>query len=178
MAPFRFAGDRRHSSARATLAEASAAALADISDRVGNVTLTRYERVAAVHAALDTGRYVEIRGDAGVGKSAVLKHFAEQTAAEARIIVLSPGRTTPRGWIAMRAVLAFDGTARDFLADLASDGGSVLFVDNLDLFGADERTTVVDLVREAANVPGLAVIATAQAQFRRRGGELAASGRA
>jgi len=65
---FRLAGDRRHSSARAALAEASRNALSDISDRVGDVMLTRHERVAAVHAALDSGRYVEIRGDAGVGK--------------------------------------------------------------------------------------------------------------
>jgi hypothetical protein len=90
---FRFAGERRYSSARAILAEASRHALADISDRVGDVILTRPERVAAVHASLDRDRYVEIRGDAGVGKSGVLKHFAEQIATEAPIIVLSPNRT-------------------------------------------------------------------------------------
>ena len=81
---FRFAGDRRYASARAILAEASRAALADIGDRVGDVMLTRHERVAAVHAALDDGRYVEIRGDAGVGKSGVLKHFAGQIATESK----------------------------------------------------------------------------------------------
>ena len=127
--------------------------------------LTRHERVAAVHAALDSGRYVEIRGDAGVGKSGVLKHFAEQIATEAPIIVLSPNRTIPRGWSAMRAVLGFDGTAHDLLTDLAADGGAVLFVDNLDFFDDEERSTVVDLVREAASVPGFAVIATARRNF-------------
>jgi hypothetical protein len=162
---FRLAGDRRHSSARAALAEASRNALADISDRVGDVMLTRHERVAAVHAALDTGRYVEIRGDPGVGKSGVLKHFAAQIATEARVVVLSPNRTTPNGWTAMRAVLGFDGTARDLLTDLAGDGGAILFVDNLDFFNDPERRTVVDLVREAASVPGFAVIATARRNF-------------
>lgn len=162
---FRFAGDRRYASARATLAEASGAALADIGDRVGDVMLTRHERVVAVHAALDDGRYVEIRGDAGVGKSGVLKHFAGQIATEAQVIVLSPGRSTPRGWAAMRAVLGFDGTARELLTDLAADGGAVLFVDNLDFFEHEERRTVVDLVREAADIPGFAVIATARRNF-------------
>jgi hypothetical protein len=162
---FRLAGDRRYSSARTTLAEAARHALADIDDRVGDVTLTRPERIAAVHAALDAGRYVEIRGDAGVGKSGVLKHFALQTAAESQVIVLSPGRVTPRGWTAMRAVLGFDGTARDLLTDLASDGGAILFVDSLDFFSGDERRTVVDLVREASSVPGLAVLATARRDF-------------
>ena len=118
-----------------TLAEASRNALADIGDRVRDVIfLMRHERIAAVRAALDSGRYVEIRGDAGVGKSAVLKHFAEQIATEARVVVLSPGRTTPQGWTAMRAVLGFDGTARDLLTDLAGDGSVILFVDNLDFF--------------------------------------------
>jgi hypothetical protein len=162
---FRLAGDRHSTSARATLAEASCNTLADIGNRVGDVMLTRHERVAAVHAALDSGRYVEIRGDAGVGKSGVLKHFAEQSAMEARVVVLSPGRTTPKGWTAMRAVLGFDGTARDLLTDLAGDGGAVLFIDNLDFFDDGERRTVVDLVREAASVPGFFVIVTARRNF-------------
>ena len=158
---FRFAGDRRYASVRATLAEASRVALADIGDRVGDIMLTRHERVAAVHAALDDGRYVEIRGDAGVGKSGVLKHFAGQIATESQVIVLSPGRSTPRGW----AVLGLDGTARELLTDLAADGGAVLFVDNLDFFEDEERRTVVDLVRAVASIPGFAVIVTARRNF-------------
>ncbi|HUZ95836.1 MAG TPA: hypothetical protein VMU57_13085, partial [Edaphobacter sp.] len=121
--------------------------------------------VNAIHAALDVGRYVEIRGDAGVGKSGLLKHFAEQTAMEAPVIVLSPNRTTPRGWTAMRAVIGFDGTACELLTDLAGDGAAILFIDNLDFFKEDERRTVVDLVREVSNVPGFAVIATARRNF-------------
>ncbi len=162
---FRLAGERRYKSARAALAEASRNALADIDDRVGGVMLTRHERVAAVHAALDSGRFVEIRGDAGVGKSGVLKHFAEQITSEAEVIVLSPQRTTPNGWTSMRADLGFDGTARELLTDLASDGGAILFVDSLDFFREKEQRTVVDLVREAASVPGIAVIVTARRGF-------------
>lgn len=162
---FRLAGDGRHSVARATLAEASRNALADIGDQVGDVILTRHERVAAVHTGLDRGRYVEIRGDAGVGKSGVLKHFAEQITTEAQAIVLSPGRTTPRGWTAMRADLRFDGTAHDLLSELAANGGGILFVDNLELFQDEERRTVVDLVREAASIRGFAVVTTARRTF-------------
>lgn len=159
---FRLAGERRYSTARAVLAEAARHALDDIADQVGGAKLTRHEFVTAIHAALDVGRYVEIRGDAGVGKSGLLKHFAEQTATEAPVIVLSPIRTTPRGWMAMRDVIGFDGTARELLTDLAGDGAAILFIDNLDFFKEDERTTVVDLVREVSNVPGFAVIATAR----------------
>jgi hypothetical protein len=162
---FRFSGDRRHSTARAALAEASRHALAEISDRVGHVMLTRHEHVAAVQAALDSGRYIEIRGDAGVGKSGVLKHFAEQIATEAPVVVLSPNRTTKNGWTAMRAELGFDGTARDLLIDLAGGGGAILFVDSLDFFSDAERRTIIDLVREAASIPDFAVIVTARSNF-------------
>jgi hypothetical protein len=60
----------------------------------------------------------------------------------------------------MRSVLGFDGTARDLLADLASTGAAILFIDNLDFFTDEERRTVVDLVRAASGVPGVSVVIT------------------
>ncbi|HEV2491946.1 MAG TPA: ATP-binding protein [Terriglobia bacterium] len=162
---FRLAEDRHNLPALAALAEASRNALADIDDRIAGAVLTRHERVASVHDALDQGRYLEIRGDAGVGKSVVLRHFAEQVSAEARIIALSPSRTVAKGWTVMCSVLNFDGTARELLSDLAASGGALLFIDSLDFYGEDERRTVIDLVREAAKVPGISVIATARRDF-------------
>jgi hypothetical protein len=134
-------------------------------DRIGAASLARTERVEAVNDALDHGRYVEIRGDAGVGKSGVLRQFAELLEAQARVVVLSPGRIPPRGWAAMRSQLGFNGTARELLGDLASDGGTALFIDNLDSFSDDEQRTVNDLVRAAADLPGISVVATARRNF-------------
>ncbi len=162
---YRFLGERRHATARAALAESSRLALADIRNRVGNVVLARQERVAATREALDRGRYVEVRGDAGVGKSGVLRQMAEAMQAESQVIVLSPGRCVPRGWTALRAQLGFDGTLRELLVELANDGGATIFVDNLDSFSTEERLTVVDVVREASVVPGVAVVATARREF-------------
>jgi len=162
---YRFLGERRHATARAALAESSRLALADIRNRVGNVVLARQERVAATREALDRGRYVEIRGDAGVGKSGVLRQMAEAMQAESQVIVLSPGRCVPRGWIALRAQLSFDGTLRELLVELANDGGATIFVDNLDSFSTEERLTVVDVVGEASVVPGVVVVATARREF-------------
>jgi hypothetical protein len=161
----RLAEDRRLINVRAAIAEASSQALADIDDRIGTSTLARTERVEAVHQALDQGRYVEIRGDAGVGKSGVLKHFAEIFSAEGRIIVLSPSRIQPRGWTSMRSALGFNGTARDLLGDLASDGGAAVFIDNLDAFSDEERRTVNDMMRAATEVPGISVVVTARRNF-------------
>lgn len=160
--PFRLAGERRHTSARRHLAEASDNALADIDDTVGGAVLLRHERLAEIRTAFDTGRYVEIRGTSGVGKSGLLKHLARQVSAESRLIVLSPVRTTPRGWSHMRAVIEFDGTASELLEDLAQSGSTILFIDNLNRFAEDERLTVIDLVRAASTVPGVFVVATAR----------------
>ena len=55
--------------------EASGQALADMVDCIGGTVLARTERVEAINEARDQGRYLEIRGDAGVGKSGVLKHL-------------------------------------------------------------------------------------------------------
>jgi len=162
----RVAGDRRLTDVRAAVAEASAQALADMVERTGGTCLARTERVEAINEARDQGRYLEIRGDAGVGKSGLLKHFAELFATEGRIVVLSPGRTQPHGWITMRGVLGFTGTARELLSDLASDGGAALFIDNLDSFNDDgERRTVNDLLRAASEVAGVTVLTTARRNF-------------
>lgn len=158
-------GNERQGEIRAAIAEASQHALADMEDRVGSTSIVRTERVEAVLAALDQGRYVEIRGDAGVGKSGVLKHFAGLSGVEGRIVVLSPGRTVRGGWTPMAAMLGFKGRARDLLSDLASDGGATLFLDNLDSFSDEERLTANDLVRAAAGVPGVSVVATARRNF-------------
>jgi hypothetical protein len=162
---YRFRGDLKHATARAALAEASRLALTDMHNRVGGVVLARQELVAATRAALDQGRYVEVRGDAGVGKSGVLRQMAEAMQAEGQIMVLSPERCVPRGWTALRAQLGFDGTLRELLVELANDGGATIFVDNLDSFSTEARLTVVDVVREASVVPGVSVIVTARREF-------------
>ena len=163
---FRLAGVRQYATTRLALAEASRHALDDINDQVGPASLFRTGLMNAVRSAVTQGRrYVEIRGDAGVGKSALLKHTAQQLATEAPIIMLSPRRTTGGGWTKMRSGLSFGGTARDLLVDLAGSGGATLFLDGLDFFTEKERLTVKDLVREVSEVPGFEVIATARRDF-------------
>jgi energy-coupling factor transporter ATP-binding protein EcfA2 len=165
---YRFGGDRQLANARAALQEASSGALLDISDRVGSIHINRAARLANFYATLDQGRYVEIRGPSGVGKSALLKHIAEQISHEARVVVLSPARTFPHGWLSLRATLGCNVSARDFLSDLASDGGAVLFIDGVDFFEDEgKKITVRDLVRAAASIPNFAVVITARSDFRK-----------
>lgn len=148
-----------------SLAELSRDSLADIDDRVCGVKLSRLSPLSALRSALDSSRYVELRGDAGVGKSGILKHLAEQIAVESEVLVLTPDRTPTGGWFELKGKLRFNGECRDLLADLARNGAAVLFIDNLDLFRPDARRTVIDIVRQAEGIPGLSIVSTARRDF-------------
>lgn len=152
-------------SALRSLAELSRDSLADIDDRVCGVKLSRLSPLSALRSALDSSRYVELRGDAGVGKSGILKHLAEQIAVESEVLVLTPDRTPTGGWFELKSKLRFNGECRDLLADLARNGAAVLFIDNLDLFRPEARRTVIDIVRQAEGIPGLSIVASARRDF-------------
>lgn len=163
---FPLAGDRRIHVARERLAEMADGALAAIGTEVHGVTLERGQSVADAESALERGRYLEIRGAGGVGKSGVLKHLAQHIAVQSRIVVISPARLPSGGWLKLQAMLGCDASASQFLTDLAGDGGGTLFIDGIDRFDdADRRETVADLIRAAALVPGIRVVATARLDF-------------
>ena len=111
----KLAGVSHNRAARAVLFEASQNALHDIRDRVGVTMLSRHARLESVNIAHNAGRYVEILGDAGVGKSGILRLLVEQVMVGSEVMLLSPTRTIPRGWVALRQVIGFEGTAKDLL---------------------------------------------------------------
>lgn len=165
---FRLAPDPKRTQVRELIAEATQNALRDIDDTVGGVRISRDGLIELVRGRFETGRYLEIRGEGGVGKSSMLKHFAELVGAECRVLVLTSKRTPAHGWLALRAQLGFEGTARTLLSDLAADGAAFVFVDGLDDFNQDEqRRTIVDLIAAAADIPGVMVLATARNEFGR-----------
>lgn len=163
---FRFAGNRDFSVARLKLAERTRQALAEIGDSVAGVQLPRLKAVEALDLALDQNRFVEIRGGPGVGKSAVLKRAAERIAAQASILVLDPVTTPEGGWPALAQALDLHATAQEFLTDLATSGGGVIFIDSLEMFTSPaRRRTVNDLLREIAMIDGMSIVATMRPEF-------------
>ena len=162
---FRLAASRNNRRALEAIAEESRLALSDINDTVSGVRLMRQHRVDAVREAMSRSRYVEIRGEAGVGKSGILRHLAEDLSVEAHVLVLSPNRVVGRGWLSMKTAIGYDGTGRNLMNDLSLSGSAIVFIDNLDFFHPEEQTTVKDLVQFAAEVPNVWVIATARAEF-------------
>ena len=160
-AGFRLAGGREYGPARVRLAELAQNTLAHIGTSVAGVTLPRLEAVAAVDDASETHRFVEVRGDPGVGKSWVLRHLAERVARQAPIIVLDRDATPPGGWLPFSNTLGIPGSALEFLTDLAASGGAMLFIDGLDMFDdIGRQRTIAELMRAASQIPDFKVIAT------------------
>lgn len=162
----RLAGDRRLHVARERFAETAESTLATIGSSVHGVAIDRGGRVAAALSALEQGRYLEIRGAGGVGKSGVLKDLARRIGVESRVVVVAPHRVPGGGWAKLAAQLGCEVSAREFLTDLAGDGGVTLFVDGIDRFDdPGQRATVADLIRAAAQVRGFSVVVTARLDF-------------
>lgn len=162
-AGFRLVGHREYGPARTKLTDMAEMTLACIGSMVAGVSLPRLEAVAALDEAMDTHRFVEVRGGPGVGKSWVLRNAAERVARQSPVIVLDPVSTPPGGWIAFAQALGIPGTAKGFLSDLAASGGGAIFVDGLDMFTDPGRQrTVSDLLRAASAVPDFSVIATSR----------------
>jgi len=165
---FRLAGERDFAIARAKLDEMARHTLAEIGETVARIHVPRTDALAAIAAARDMHRYVEIGGGPGAGKSAVLRHVADQVLHEARAMVLDPLSTPAGGWIQMALALDVSATAREFLSDLASSGGAVLFIDSLDMFvDPRQQITVNAILREVAQIDGFSVVVTARTDFDR-----------
>lgn len=163
---FQLYGDRRLRTARERIAEDARYVLAAIATEVQGVHLDREEQVRGALAALETGRYLEVRGESGVGKSGLLKALANEIGVESCVLVLAPYRIAAGGWGSMRDQLHCDARAEELLADLAGDGGATLFIDGIDrIENPGERATVVDLLRTAARIPGFRVVTTARMDF-------------
>lgn len=160
-AGFRLAGGREYGQARIKLAELVQNTLAHIGTSVAGVSLPRLEAVAAVDDASEAHRFIEVRGDPGVGKSWVLRHLAERVARHAPIIVLDRDATPPGGWLPFSNALGIPGSAVEFLTDLAASGGAMLFIDGLDMFDdVGRQRTIAELMRAASAIPDFKVIAT------------------
>jgi len=162
-ADFKLAGEREYGPARARLAELAQNTLSPIGTSVAGVTLPRLAVVASLDDAAETQRFIVVRGDTGVGKSWVLRHYSERVAARAPIIVLDREATPPGGWLYLANALGIPGSADAFLTDLATSGGAYLFIDGIDMVDdAGRQRTISELLRAACAIPGFTVIATAR----------------
>ncbi|MNS30287.1 hypothetical protein D3C72_623130 [compost metagenome] len=94
--------------------------LASIKSDIHGLRLNRTEPYEQVQEALSVARFVQIDGEPGSGKSALLRQLAEETAAGGPILVLKDSRVQPRGWGAHGGQLGLKGDLVALLSELGT----------------------------------------------------------
>lgn len=132
-------------------------ALGDIKARMHGLGLHRAEAYQKVREALNgAGRFVQIDGEPGAGKSALLKEIAEECERSGPIFVLKDTRIHPRGWVAHAQVLGVSDDVPALLRELSCAGLPILFIDGIDrITDPAVQLTVNDVLKAIANEEGL-----------------------
>lgn len=126
-------------------------ALAQIKSDIAGLRLHRRAAVANVRSALGEARFIQIVGEPGTGKSAILKEFAEDAANIGPVFVLKDSRIHPKGWSAHAHILGISNDCVQLLIDLSSSGESILFIDGIDKISDPAvQITVNDVLRAIA----------------------------
>ncbi len=122
------------------------AALAGIRDDVAGVTLSRTTLRERLEEVLTQASGLRLGGDAGTGKSAVLRRLAERRRADgAGALVLKHDRTSAQTWAAHARTLNVETPLAHLVAELAACGSAILVIDGYDRIADAGRG---ELVRE------------------------------
>lgn len=105
------------------------------------VTLLRPDSWRALEEAIGTTRIVRLAGDAGCGKSCLLKRYA--TTFEGSALVLSERRIAARSWSEAAASWGAAIGAEEMISQLAPSGACLLAIDGADRMLLDHRREIV-----------------------------------
>ncbi|MNU29719.1 hypothetical protein D3C71_181960 [compost metagenome] len=155
--PERFAEAPSYRDDIARLAAESARALESIEQSIDGLIVPRDGLVARVDAALSRDRVVQITGQPGVGKSVLLRAFAQTRRGEAALLVLKADRLTEGGWAGYANRLGIAAAdLRPLLRELASTSEPILLIDGLDRVRRAHRDLVVEFLEAVLGDPTLA----------------------
>jgi hypothetical protein len=127
-------------------------ALNDIKSHIQGLKLHRAEAYQSAREALSDGRFVQIDGEPGTGKSALLKEVAEECARNGPIFVLKDTRIHPKGWSAHAHILSVTDDLPALLREFACAGEPILFIDGIDkVTDPAVHLTINDILKTIAN---------------------------
>lgn len=130
--------------------------LNDVSETVDTFHVPREGLQTKISKQLDKHKIVSISGLPGCGKSAVLKRFATDMAAQGPILFLKTDRLQGTGWTTFATALGLSRySASELLAEIGSAGTSILFIDGIDRIRPDQQGIITDLIHAIENDPGL-----------------------
>ncbi|ATQ43385.1 hypothetical protein CSW64_13675 [Caulobacter mirabilis] len=152
----------------AAIDQESKRALATIKADIHGLRLHREASYQKLKNALEGGRFIQIEGEPGTGKSALLKEVAEEAARAGPIFVLRDNRIIPRGWAAQATHLGVTANLTALLIELGGTADPILFIDGIDKISDPAvQLTINDLVIAIATDAALAhwkILATVREQ--------------
>lgn len=130
--------------------------LASIKSDIHGLRLNRTGPYEQVQVALSVARFVQIDGEPGSGKSALLRQLAEDAATGGPVLVLKDSRVQPRGWGAHGGQLGVKGDLVALLSELGTTAEPILFIDGVDKINDPAaQLTINDIVRVIATEASL-----------------------
>jgi hypothetical protein len=139
------------------LQQESLRALAEIRSNIQGLKLHRATAHEGVRAALSEARFVQVDGEPGTGKSAVLKGIAEESARNGPVLVLKDSRIHAKGWSAHAHVLGVSADISELLREFGCAGEPILFIDGIDKISElSVQLTVNDVLTAIASDETLA----------------------
>lgn len=129
-------------------------AASTIEHSIDGVVLSREGLVEQVRSELDNSQLVQLVGQPGSGKSALLRTLAE--AGDGPRILLRADRLPQGGWPAYAQRLGLTTSIPlPLLREMSAGGEPILFIDGLDRVAKSEQALIVELVDLILDDPGL-----------------------
>lgn len=135
-AEFSLTQRRQWSTTMARLRDVAAKSLDDIKSKIGGIHLSRLElveKIKAIQSDANTN-LIEIVGDAGSGKSAVLKEIASEALEEGPVLVLKTGRLPHGivGWAGLATAWQLDAPLEELISELSCVEIPCFFIDGIE----------------------------------------------
>lgn len=131
-------------------------AQASIKGDMHGIRLNRIGPYERVQEALEAARFVQIDGEPGSGKSALLKQLVEESSQSGPTFLLKDNRIQPRGWSAHAGQLGISGNLVGLMGEVAAVSDPILFIDGIDKINDPAvQLTVNDLVRAISSEQAL-----------------------
>ncbi len=135
----------------------TALALKDINDDVRGTRMYRTAVQAELEHFLNAGRFVQVRGLPGSGKSVLLRRRIEQELRRGPVLFLKSDRLEGRSWPAFATAMGLATTSlTDLLVEIAATGSATLYIDGIDRVEKQHQGVIVDMVRAILADPLLA----------------------
>lgn len=126
----------------------SASGLEAISDEIGGTRIERPQIEELVRERLGAAKVLNVSGQPGCGKSAMLKRLAAAAAKSGPIIFLKSDLLEGKTWLTFAGFLGLrHRSVASLLAEIGATGTPILFIDGIDRIRPDHRGIISDIVK-------------------------------